>query len=303
MKAQCGFPEGYQSNSYARKARNPRYCLRAFAASLGAEHSTVSQVLRGARPMPSARIREWALKLGMLPEDAAVYVAAAHASTIESSRRAHQLLHWTTEALAVINEPIHFELLRITRTRGFQPDVRHGSIGSAARPAPASIRSTSPSRACSGSRLLKWSPVPGKTRRKARKLALDRVRQAAQGTQFEQAPTREESRSSSPNLSKPSARDLAFLYRPVRLESKPRDRHRIHGEHPGRHLARAPAIAGLRPALHCRGRRQSLRRQSRTTRSQGPHPCSVLPDGGSLSILQDSQGMPFGLWQRPPAQS
>lgn len=28
-------------------------------------------------------------------------------------------------------------------------------------------------------------------------------------------------------------------------------------------------------------------------------PCAVLPDGGSMSVLHDSQGMPFGLWQRP----
>lgn len=28
-------------------------------------------------------------------------------------------------------------------------------------------------------------------------------------------------------------------------------------------------------------------------------PCTTLPDGGAMSVLHDSQGMPFGLWQRP----
>ena len=116
--------ERLQQEFDARKVKNPRYSLRAFAASLGAEHSTVSQILRGTRPIPAHSIRAWALKLGMMPEEAAIYVAASHAATPESARREQQLLHWTAEALAVINEPVHFEILRLTLEPDFQPDVR-----------------------------------------------------------------------------------------------------------------------------------------------------------------------------------
>ena len=28
-------------------------------------------------------------------------------------------------------------------------------------------------------------------------------------------------------------------------------------------------------------------------------PATTLPDGGAMCVLHDSQGMPFGLWQRP----
>ncbi|MBY0503930.1 MAG: helix-turn-helix domain-containing protein [Bryobacteraceae bacterium] len=167
----------------ARKTKNPRYSLRAFAASIGAEHSTVSQILRGTRPVPTGTIRAWALKLGMLPEEAAIYVAASHAATPESSRRAQQLLHWTAEALAVINEPVHFDILRMTRDPGFRPDVRWISRQTGVSIDHVNIALT---------RLLRlqllemasgeWKDVTGfqeLTERKVRKLALERVRWAA----------------------------------------------------------------------------------------------------------------------------
>ena len=177
------FSERLQIEFDARKAKNPRYSLRAFAASIGAEHSTVSQILRGTRPVPTATIRAWALKLGMLPEEAAIYVAASHAATPEGSRRAQQLLHWTAEALAVMNEPVHFAILQITRDPDFKPDVRWIS-----RQTGASIDQVNTAL----TRLLRlqllemasgqWKDLTGfkeLTERKVRKLALERVRQAA----------------------------------------------------------------------------------------------------------------------------
>lgn len=177
------FRERLQIEFNARKATNPRYSLRAFAASLGAEHSTVSQILRGTRPVPTVSIRAWARKLGMLPEEAAIYVAAAHALSPENSQRAHQLLHWSAEALAIMNEPIHFDLLRITRDPKFQPDVRWIS-----RQTGVSIDQVNRALA----RLLRlrllemgaseWRDLTGLkelTEQNVRKLALDRVRKAA----------------------------------------------------------------------------------------------------------------------------
>ena len=40
-----------QEEFFRRKKLNPRYSLRAFALSVGLDHSTVSQLLRGKRPI------------------------------------------------------------------------------------------------------------------------------------------------------------------------------------------------------------------------------------------------------------
>ncbi len=179
------FCEKLQIEFDARKAKNARYSLRAFAASLGAEHATISQILRRTRPIPAGRIREWALKLGMMPEEAAIYVAASHAASPEDSRRAQQLLHWTAEALAVMNESIHFDLLRLTRDPAFQPDVRWISQQTGVSVDAVNTALT---------RLLRlhllemavdaWKDRTGiteLTERNVCKLALERVRQAAAG--------------------------------------------------------------------------------------------------------------------------
>src|SRR5271168_1005637 len=44
-----GFRAKLAEQFEARRERNPRYSLRAFAAFLGADHSTLSRILRGAR--------------------------------------------------------------------------------------------------------------------------------------------------------------------------------------------------------------------------------------------------------------
>jgi transcriptional regulator with XRE-family HTH domain len=121
---QGAFREKLQAEFAARRLKNARYSLRAFAAFLGADHSTVAQILRGSRPIPAARVRAWARKLGFGPEEAAVYVAAEHVDSTAASARAQQLRHWTAEALAVMSEPVHFEILRLTHEPGFLADSR-----------------------------------------------------------------------------------------------------------------------------------------------------------------------------------
>jgi transcriptional regulator with XRE-family HTH domain len=108
----------------ARRARNPRYSVRAFAAFLGADHSTLAQILRGVRPAPAASIRAWAKILGMSAEEAAVYIAAEHVPDAETAHRQHQLRHWTAEALSIITEPAHWEIIRRAARDGACPDTR-----------------------------------------------------------------------------------------------------------------------------------------------------------------------------------
>jgi transcriptional regulator with XRE-family HTH domain len=87
------FREKLAQEFAARRARNSRYSLRAFAAHLGADHSTLAQILRGARKVPASSIRAWAKILGLSAEEAAVYIAAEHVPDAETAHRQRQLQH------------------------------------------------------------------------------------------------------------------------------------------------------------------------------------------------------------------
>jgi len=108
----------------ARRAKNPRYSLRAFAAFLKTDHSSLSQILRSLRRIPARQIRSWGRKLGLLPEESAAYIAAEHVPDEPASRRQGQLRHWTAEAMAIVTGDLHRQMLCLTRTRGFRPDCR-----------------------------------------------------------------------------------------------------------------------------------------------------------------------------------
>ena len=62
-KFSMGFEAFLQHKFDGRRSRNPRYSLRAFARDLGCDHATLSQWLRGVRPMTDASIERIAEKL------------------------------------------------------------------------------------------------------------------------------------------------------------------------------------------------------------------------------------------------
>jgi transcriptional regulator with XRE-family HTH domain len=111
-----GFAGRLANELESRRARNARYSLRAFAAWLGADHSTLSQILRGRRRPSARQIRAWAKVLGMDVEEAAVWIAVEHSQS-DADR------HWTAEALAV-TEPIHWQILDLSRAPAFRADSR-----------------------------------------------------------------------------------------------------------------------------------------------------------------------------------
>jgi transcriptional regulator with XRE-family HTH domain len=94
-----------------RRARNPRYSLRAFAAYLGTDHSTLSQILRQRRRPAAGKIRAWARKLGVDAEEAAVWVAVEYA-------------HPDPEALGILTERVHWQIVELTRAPEFRADSR-----------------------------------------------------------------------------------------------------------------------------------------------------------------------------------
>jgi len=168
----------------ARRDKNPRYSLRAFAAFLATDHSTLSQILRGQRRPPARQVRSWARKLGLDAEEAVAYIAAEHLTDESSFRRENQLRHWTAEALGVVMDRIHWNILRLCGTPGFRPDTRWiaEQTGTTVDQVNVAI-----------SRLLRlqllemnttgaWTdltPAAAKSEREFRKLALTRIREKA----------------------------------------------------------------------------------------------------------------------------
>jgi hypothetical protein len=108
----------------SRHKRNSQYSIRAFAAFLRTDHSTLSQILRGARRVPPGRVRTWARSLGMGTEEIALYLAAESAPDAVSLRRQEQLRHWTAEAESIANGPLHLQILQLSRRADFRGDCR-----------------------------------------------------------------------------------------------------------------------------------------------------------------------------------
>ena len=108
----------------SRKRNNPRYSLRAFAAFLGSDHSTVSQVLHGTRRATVAQVRSWSRKLGLAPGEISVLLAAEQAPDDSSLQRQAMLRRWTAEAESVLRGPLHLQIVKLCRTPDFRPDCR-----------------------------------------------------------------------------------------------------------------------------------------------------------------------------------
>jgi transcriptional regulator with XRE-family HTH domain len=105
----------------AKKQSNTRYSLRAFSALLGADHSTVSQVMRGTRRATVPQLRAWARKLAIPPEEITVLLAAEQAPDPDTAKRQAMLLHWTAEAQAVVRDSVHLRFCGSAEPTTFAP--------------------------------------------------------------------------------------------------------------------------------------------------------------------------------------
>ena len=118
------FRDRLEKELAARRAVNSRYSMRAFAALLDVDHATLSQILRGKRSVPAERIAAWGRKLKLSPEEAAVYAAVARIADENARVKEEQLRHWAAEMLALLTQPVHREMLRLSRLKGFRADSR-----------------------------------------------------------------------------------------------------------------------------------------------------------------------------------
>jgi transcriptional regulator with XRE-family HTH domain len=107
-----------QSELARRCARNAQYSLRAFALHLAVDHSTLSQWLRGRRPITARAIEEIGGRLGLSEDAIRRYVENAGRGIPEPEG----LLSGETAAL--IADWHHFAILEITRLAEFRADSR-----------------------------------------------------------------------------------------------------------------------------------------------------------------------------------
>jgi hypothetical protein len=180
------FREKLRREFDSRRERNPRYSLRAFAVFLGTDHSTLSQILRGTRHIPERRIRSWSKRLGLDNEEITVYLAAEKIPNATMSQRHERLRQWTADAMGVVTERIHWQILRMSRRPGFRADCRWIAERAATSVDNVNLALATLLRL----RLLetnsagKWADstgLPRLTEREFRRIALARIREGARG--------------------------------------------------------------------------------------------------------------------------
>ena len=118
------FRQRLQREFDTRRGVNARYSLRAFARFLGVDHATLAQILRGTRGIPQQRVRAWAERLGIGTEETDVYCAAAELPEAAVAERQERVRHRTAEAVSIINEPVHWQIVQLCRSSDFTPDTR-----------------------------------------------------------------------------------------------------------------------------------------------------------------------------------
>jgi uncharacterized protein (TIGR02147 family) len=109
-----------------RCARNPRYSLRAFAKFLAIDHATMSQLLRGKRPLTSRTILKLGTRLGL--DRAAIEGFIAEEShwrrDTADDVALNEIQQLADDAARVIADWYHYAILELTRLENFKADSR-----------------------------------------------------------------------------------------------------------------------------------------------------------------------------------
>jgi transcriptional regulator with XRE-family HTH domain len=108
-----------QSELARRCARNAQYSMRAFAMHLDVDHSTLSQWLRGRRPLTARSIESLGRRLGLA--EGAIQRYIDHSGRDEGPCSTTTL---SPETVALISDWYHFAMLELTRLSEFRADSR-----------------------------------------------------------------------------------------------------------------------------------------------------------------------------------
>jgi uncharacterized protein (TIGR02147 family) len=105
-----------------RCLRNPSYSLRAFAAHLEMDASTLSKILKGKRPLGEATISKLGSRIGLSDKEISVFVDIAD-KKVDHSAEQMKFDQLTYDRFAVISDWSHFVILELMQVKGFRPDA------------------------------------------------------------------------------------------------------------------------------------------------------------------------------------
>ena len=114
----------YLQQELLRRCRfNPSYSLRAMARSIGLNHSTLSQIIRGKRPLTVKAIAKICQGLGLSPQETEKFSLALSTSEQHSPTQStgSQL---GLDAFHVLGQWYHLAMLELVKLSSFQPDAR-----------------------------------------------------------------------------------------------------------------------------------------------------------------------------------
>lgn len=100
-----------------RCKKNPSYSVRSFAMALNVDHSLLSKILRGQRPLS----RKMALHMA---ESLNISIAEMHAM-IDSSEEKYPSQTISEDVFIVMADWYHFAILELIKTDGFKPSVEY----------------------------------------------------------------------------------------------------------------------------------------------------------------------------------
>jgi plasmid maintenance system antidote protein VapI len=103
-----------------RRARNPRYSMRAFAAALAIDHSSLSQILRGKRRLTMRGIRRIGAALRLSPHEIEMHCAEENDVAllqIVGTKRFRADSRWLATILGIPVDAVNVALQRLVRLR------------------------------------------------------------------------------------------------------------------------------------------------------------------------------------------
>ena len=116
---------GFLRHELARRcAKNSRYSLRAFARALGTDHSTLSQLLRGRRPLAVRTIEQFCDRLGVPEEECQQFIVAERQRRRQSADEPRQIRRLGRDISILLSDWRHFAILELTRLESFRTDSR-----------------------------------------------------------------------------------------------------------------------------------------------------------------------------------
>ncbi len=113
-----------QTELARRCSANTQYSLRAFAADVGVDHSTLSQLLRERRPITERSIRLIGKRLKVAEDVVDAFVTRERLAGDGASGSLAQLRQLTGDAASVVSDLSHYTILELVRLKGFKPDSR-----------------------------------------------------------------------------------------------------------------------------------------------------------------------------------